>query len=153
MKKTLSILIAMVGFVPLVAGAYMVQNYSVSSSNSGGITANGGESVTTGASDAYSEVHTIITGNDSGGTSTVYVKTDTNGVVHEQTITKAIPPGTGIAVEANVSSGATTTARMRISTSTLGGLSASSTVHASFKNAFFGGVSRVFRSFFSWFGR
>lgn len=150
MKKLPYIVLAIAALAPVAAGAYTMHSSSVSSSNSGGVTANSGEVITTGASDAYSEVHTTITSGNSGGTSTVYIKTNTDGVVHEQTTTKIIPPGGSVTVEAN--SSAHSPAKYIGSTT---GSSASSTpyVFRGLRARLFGGFSRFLQSIFGWFGR
>lgn len=149
--------------MPAAADAYTAQSSSVSSSDNGGVTANSGEVVTTGASSAYSEVRTTVTSGNSGGTSTVYIKTNTDGVVREQTVTKVIPPGGSVTVVATSSarspakylSGTSTGAvvpRVFWGTASTG---ASSTPYLfrSFRTSLFSGLSSFLHSLFGWFGR
>jgi len=89
---------------PLLA-AIIMSNTSSYSSTGGNVVGTGG-TVTNGPSEtsAYSE-NFIGSNGDNGGSATVQIETDNNGVVQEQTITKTAPPGQSLDVEVGTSSG------------------------------------------------
>jgi|GEM_PF-3185198 hypothetical protein len=161
MKKIIYTLLAVVACAPAVAGAYTIQSSTVSSSQTGGVTANAGENISTGSSDASAEIHTTITGNSNGGTADVEIYTEDNGVSKTETHHYDIPPSNTIVVEASSSSGThagipvgTSTVRAHV-WSSVASSSASSTppvVHG-LKTRIFSRLSSFFHSFFSWFGR
>lgn len=91
--------------LPLCAmAASTIYTHTSASSNTGGNTAEDGGTVETG--NANSSVHTETTSND--GESTTQIHTETNGVVHDETVTgetnvqvdvKATPEGADVKVQ------------------------------------------------------
>jgi hypothetical protein len=88
---------------PLLA-AIIISNTG-SYSSTGGNVVSGGGVVTQGPSESSSYVESIVNSNDNGGSATVHIETNTNGVVQQQTITQPIIPGVPIDIEAATSSG------------------------------------------------
>lgn len=79
-----TILLSLVVGISLPAMAHaQIYSHTTATADSGGNVAGPGGTVTTGNSSASVQVHTTTS---SSGTSSVYIKTDVNGTVHEETV-------------------------------------------------------------------
>lgn len=114
MRITLHILLIAFAFIPLSAYAEVLQTTSISSSQTGGISARSGATVT-GTSSASAEIHTVVEGGVGSGSSYVEITTEADGVRQTETRHYDIPRGSSVRINAATSRGSTSGARGEVS--------------------------------------
>ena len=90
MTKAIQALLILIAFSPAFVFAQIVST-TEAETDTGGNTVESGGVVETGASGASVQTTNVV-GSD-GGTVNITVKTEENGVVREETVTKKVPPG------------------------------------------------------------
>lgn len=101
MKTFLLSIIVFITAIPAVSLAIVIESHVQSSSQSGGVRAENGETVVTGPNNASSQITTRIQANSNGGTSTVQITKTVNGVTETQREEYTVPLA-GIQIQARV---------------------------------------------------